>query len=170
MIKPPALALVLLLALAAAPAAFAQDAPAAHPGEEPVDPYAVSNANAAARPLADPALAAAFHGREGMSRIAADVVDRAAADPRIGEIFKSHDLVRLKRTLAEQICYVLGGGCDYTGRDMTASHKDLGVQNADFNALVEDLQAAMDKEGVPFAAQNRLLAKLAPMHREVVQK
>jgi hemoglobin len=30
------------------------------------------------------------------------------------------------------------------------------------------LQVAMDQHDVPFSAQNKLLAKLAPMHREVV--
>jgi hemoglobin len=51
---------------------------------------------------------------------------------------------------------------------MKAAHQDLGLQDADLNALIEDLQAAMDREGVPFAAQNRLLAKLAPMRKDVV--
>ena len=37
-----------------------------------------------------------------------------------------------------------------------------------FNALVEVLQASMAAQGVPFATQNRLLARLAPMHREIV--
>lgn len=46
----------------------------------------------------------------------------------------------------------------------------MGVTNKDFNALVENLQWAMDKEGVPFAVQNRLLAKLAPMQRKVVER
>ena len=36
-----------------------------------------------------------------------------------------------------------------------------------FNALVEDLQIAMDKRGIPFRAQNQLPAKLVPMHREI---
>jgi hemoglobin len=35
---------------------------------------------------------------------------------------------------------------------------------------VENLQWAMDKEGVAFRAQNRLLAILAPMHRTVVTR
>jgi hemoglobin len=76
--------------------------------------------------------------------------------------------VRLRRTLKEQFCLVLGGRCDYTGRDMTGAHKDRGVQRADMSALVENLQAATRKEGVAFGAKNRLLAKLAPMHRDVV--
>jgi hemoglobin len=41
---------------------------------------------------------------------------------------------------------------------------------ADFNALVEDLQLAMDDSEIPFATQNRLLAILAPMERDIVNK
>jgi hemoglobin len=148
--------------------AFAQDA--TPPGEKPVDPYTQSPANAGAAPLSDPATFQAFHGKEGLARIASDLVDRSIADPRIREIFATTDVPRLKRTLTEQFCYVLGGGCVYTGRDMAAVHKDMGVANKDFNALVENLQWAMDKEGVPFSIQNKLLAKLAPMQRKVVER
>lgn len=78
--------------------------------------------------------------------------------------------MRLERTLNEQFCYILGGGCDYTGRDMKTAHKDMGLQASDMNILVEHLQDAMDREGVPFVLQNRFLAKLAPMKRDVVER
>ena len=162
-----------LIALAAtalcltAGSAFAQTVP---PGEKPVDPYVQSNANAGATPLKDDSVFKAFHGKEGLTRIAGDLVDRNLADPRIKDIFATADIVRLKRTLAEQFCYILDGGCDYTGKDMTAAHKDQGITPRDFGALVENLQWAMDKEGVPFAAQNKLLAKLAPMSRQVIER
>jgi len=161
-------ALVAVITLGLAGAALAQDA--VPPGEQPVDPYARSSANAHATPLTDTRVFEAFHGKDGLARIAADTVDRSLADPRIKEIFATTDVPRLKRTLAEQFCYVLGGGCDYTGRDMKSVHKDMGVTNRDFNALVENLQWAMEKEGVPFFAQNKLLAKLAPMQRGVVER
>lgn len=138
------------------------------PGEDPVDPYAQSNANAGATSFAGDAMLEAFHGRAGIDRVVDDLVARNIVDPRISDIFKAQDLVRLRRTLKEQFCYILNGGCNYTGRDMTSSHKDLGLQVADFNALVENLQAAMRREGVPYRAQNRLLAKLAPMKRTTV--
>jgi len=32
------------------------------------------------------------------------------------------------------------------------------------------LQVAMDQHKVPFRAQNQLLARLAPMHREIVNE
>ena len=53
---------------------------------------------------------------------------------------------------------------------MKSSHAGLGIDRADFNALVEDLQIAMDRKGVPFRSQNKLLAILAPMHREVITR
>lgn len=140
------------------------------PGEEPVDPYPMRDANAGAVPFAGPAMWRAFHGQAGVARITDGFVDRLVADPRIADIFKGQDIVRLRRLLKEQFCYILNGGCGYTGRDMASSHKDLGIQTVDFNALVEDLQAAMHEEGVPFAVQNRFLAKLAPMRRDAVTR
>lgn len=160
-----------LVAFAAtlASTASAQDL-AHHPGEEAVAAYAVSNANAGTTPFEGQAMLQAFHGREGIDRIVDDMLDRSVADPRIGEIFALTDMVRLRRTLKEQFCYILNGGCDYTGRDMAQSHADLGLQPADMGALVEHLQQAMDAEGVPFHTQNRFLAKLAPMRRDVVTR
>lgn len=145
-------------------------AQAAHPGEDPVDPYAVSNANAGGAPIGNDRVWRAFNGAEGTRRIVDETVRLSVADPRIADTFKSHDLVRLRRTLYEQFCYLLGGGCDYSGRTMRASHKDMGLQTADLNALIEHLQAAMRNEGVPFAAQNRLLSRLAPMKRDIVER
>ena len=52
---------------------------------------------------------------------------------------------------------------------MKQAHAGLHITRAAFNALVEDLQAAMDENKVPYAAQNRLLAKLAPMSHDIVE-
>lgn len=139
-------------------------------GEFPVDPYVEDNANAGGEPYAGERLAEAFGGRDGIARIAARTVELSEADPRIAAIFVSHDMVRLKRTLSEQFCYLLNAGCGYSGRDMRSTHKGMGVTKADMNALVENLQQAMREARVPFAAQNRLLAKLAPMSGEVVER
>lgn len=141
-----------------------------HPGEEPVEPYVVTDTNAGATPIAGNAVWQAFGGAEGTRRIVDDTVRLSTEDPRIADIFKARDLVRLRRTLFEQFCYILGGGCAYSGRDMKAAHKDLGLQVADLNALVEHLQTAMSRQRVPFGAQNRLLARLAPMKSDVIER
>lgn len=138
--------------------------------EQPVAPYAVSDANAGTTPIQGDAVYRALHERAGIDRIVANLLTRVRADPRISDIFKATDMERLQRTLTEQICYISGGPCHYTGRDMKTAHHDLGLQNADLNALVEDLQLAMNDEKVGFHDQNRLLAKLAPMQPLVVQR
>jgi hemoglobin len=158
------------LGLLAAVALTAAAAVTARAGEQPVDPYVITNANAGATPLTEARTFEAFHGKAGIDRIVAGLVQRSETDPRISDIFKEIDNERLRRTLAEQFCYVLNGGCDYTGRDMVLAHKDMGLTTADMGFLVENLQIEMSKEGVPFAAQNRLLAKLAPLKRTVVER
>ena len=64
---------------------------------------------------------------------------------RIKAIFDESNIDRLRAEFKVQFCQVAGGGCDYKGHYMTAAHKGLHLTNADFNAVVEDLQAAMDK-------------------------
>ena len=150
--------------------AIAIATPVAAQEEKPVDPYVQSNANAGATPFTGEQLLAAFHGREGVGRIVDATIDQSVVDPRTSEIFKATDLVRLRRTLKEQIAYLLGAPVAYTGRDMKSSHKDQGINTAEFNALVEHMQHAMDKEGVSYRAQNQLLSKLAPMQRDVVTR
>jgi hemoglobin len=146
------------LILAAGPAIAAED----------IAPYTPSDANAGTKPLPNDAVYRAFHEKAGIDRVVASLVQSYHRDARLKDIFASADDARLSQMLSEQICYILDGPCHYTGRDMAAAHKDMGVQQADFNALVEDLQIAMEQEKVPFWAQNKLLAKLAPMQRVVV--
>jgi len=171
-------ALLFAAAMASAPTPDAAPAPAfkvehpstKYPGEEEIADYAHANANAGSQPFEGDHMWKAFHEQAGVDHVVDELVDRSLADPRISDIFKSHDMVRLRRTLKEQFCYLLNGGCEYSGRDMKAVHKDMGLQNTDFNALVEHLQAAMDHEKISFRDQNRFLAKLAPMQRPTVER
>lgn len=164
--------IALLMALQEAPSPIIDETEVRDPvtGELPVDPYAENNDNAGARQFSGSYMAQAFGSQQGIQRITDRLVDISIEDPRIGDIFKGQDMVRLRRTLFEQFCYILNAGCDYSGRDMRAAHKNLGIQMADMNALVENLQVAMEEEKVPFRLQNRFLAKLAPMKKDVVER
>lgn len=110
----------------------------------------------------------AFGGVEGIRALMEDFMALLLADPRTSHFFAESDNERVKEKLTEQVCAILGGGCEYTGMDMVEAHAGHLIRQADFNALVENLQIAMDGRGIPTRAQNRLLARLAPMHREVV--
>jgi hemoglobin len=119
---------------------------------------------------ADDALFTDLGGRTGIATIVDDATANFLADPRIKDTFDNTNMDRFKTNLTDQLCVVAGGPCDYKGQTMHDAHKGLHLTNADFNALVEDLQAGMDKAGIAFSTQNRLLARLAPMQHDVVTK
>ncbi|MDF3196386.1 group 1 truncated hemoglobin [Pseudomonas sp. 1928-m] len=106
----------------------------------------------------------------GITRIVEGMLLNIAADPRIVRHFENIDIVRLRDKLVEQICVEAGGPCTYTGDSMEESHKGQNLTPSDFNALVENLQDAMSTQGVPMPAQNRLLARLAPMRAQVIDR
>jgi hemoglobin len=136
----------------------------------PAAPAMASDQDAGAAPIADPAVLSAFGGAEGVKALTAAVVERYAADPVIGDFFRATDKPRLAERLYEQFCYILGGACHYSGRDMRAAHADMGVQERDLNRLVQLLEVEMDARHIPFWAQAKLLARLAPMRRDVVTR
>ncbi|CDG86061.1 group I truncated hemoglobin [Janthinobacterium agaricidamnosum] len=113
-------------------------------------------------------------GKEGIAQIVKTFMPLILSDPRIKESFVDFDMEQLAERLAEQICEFSGGPCTYTGkykeRDMESVHIDLKITNAQFNALTEDLQLAMEQHKIPSSVQNKLLAKLAPMQRAIVTK
>ena len=109
-----------------------------------------------------------FGEKPGLVKLVDDFMARLVADPRTGPHFKPADQKHIKAQLVDQICVALGGPCVYKGADMKTSHSDLDITKSDFNALVEVLQLAMEGQGIAFSAQNQLLAKLAPIYRDVI--
>lgn len=113
---------------------------------------------------------AAFGNEPGLQVICEDFVEYLVKDKRIGHYFKHTDEERLTQNLYKQFCELLGGECTYRGRSMKEAHTGMRLNTTDFNCLVEDLQKALDKHKVPFGAQNKLIAKLAPMWRDIVER
>ena len=144
----------------------------ARPSQAAPTTPAQARAMAASAPR-DPALKAyfsAFGGKAGLQSMVNDFMANLMADPRTRPFFAHVDRDHIKHELVDQFCVILDGPCTYTGASMAEAHKGLGISRADFNALVEDLQKAMTRHHVPFRAQNKLLAKLAPMHRVIIEK
>lgn len=114
------------------------------------------------------ALYAELGGQPGLVGLMDDFMPRLLADARMSLFFRDVDQTKLKAQLVSQFCEVSGGPCRHKGPDMKKAHAGVDINRADFNALVEVLQNSMDARGIPFRVQNRLLALLAPMHREVI--
>jgi hemoglobin len=119
---------------------------------------------------ADDATYRGLGGQSGIKKIVATLVPLIQADARIKESFSDSDMKKLALRLEEQFCVLSGGPCVYQGEEMAETHRGLKVTNAQFNALAEDLQIAMERNGVPSHVQNKLVAKLAPMQKTIVTK
>lgn len=118
---------------------------------------------------ADSDLYAALGGRTGIEAIVEDLLYIIVEDERIAFQFKGLDVARFHRQLSDQICMLAGGPCTYSGRGMAESHRAMAITETQFNALVEDLILALERNGIATGAQNRLLARLAPMHGDIVR-
>ena len=107
-------------------------------------------------------------GQPALVTLMDDFMTRLLADKRMAPFFKDVDHKHVKAQLVAQFCEVSGGPCKLKGPDMKKAHAGFDVSKGDFNALVEVLQQSMDAQGIAFGTQNRLLARLAPMHREII--
>jgi hemoglobin len=110
-----------------------------------------------------------FGGTTGMRSLVDAFINRVVADPRISAYFTHTDISALKAALTVQFCHLEGGSCQFS-MNMHAVHARLGVTQAAFNALANDLYITMDRRMIPVAAQNNLLAKLAAMEPQIVTR
>ena len=109
-------------------------------------------------------------GKDAITAVVDDFVANVAADQKINHFFAKTDIPTFKKNLTDQLCAATGGGCTYSGKDMKTAHAGLGISNADWDALVGDLGKSLDKFKVKKADQKALVALLAPMKGDVVEK
>lgn len=109
-------------------------------------------------------------GKGAVTAVVETFVSNVGGDKRINGFFASTDLTKLKLHLVNQICEASGGPCTYTGRTMKQTHAGMGVSDAAFGALVEDLVAALDHHKVGKAEKDELLGALGPMKSDIVEK
>src|SRR5215468_4399503 len=107
-------------------------------------------------------------GKKEVIKILVDeFVAHVAADTRINKKFAKTNVDRVKFMLVEQLCGATGGPCKYTGLNMKTAHKNMGVTEGEFGALVEDLVKALDKFKVPEKEKKELLGLLGPMKPQI---
>lgn len=109
-------------------------------------------------------------GHAAVVAVVDDFTANVGADARINKYFAKSDMVRVKAKLVEQIGMATGGPEKYTGRSMKETHATMGVTDADFTALVEDLIKTLNKFKVPMKERGELLAILGSLKPGIVTK
>ena len=108
-------------------------------------------------------------GKDAITAVIDDFVARCAADTRINAKFIRTDIPRLKTNLVDQVCEATGGPCTYSGRDMRTTHDGMAVTGGEFDALVADLVATLDRFNVGETEKSELLGALAPLRADIVE-
>ena len=119
----------------------------------------------------EPSLYKRLGGRDGIALVVDDFVANVVADARVNARFKGLEppaVFKLKSNFSDQICDATGGPCSYLGRDMKTTHAGMNVSDAEWNATVEDLVKALDKNKVGAREKSELLGVLGPMKGDIV--
>ena len=115
-------------------------------------------------------------GEPAVKAVVNDFVLLAADDPKVN-FFRNGKykvdaagVAKLKTQLVELVSAVSGGPIKYTGRDMKAAHKGMGITDAEFDALAGHLVATLKKYKVPQAEIDELVKIVAGTRGDIVEK
>lgn len=112
-------------------------------------------------------------GYDAIAAVSDDFIGRLAADKQLARFLSglSDDSKgKLRQHLVDFLCKATGGPCVYTGRDMKTSHKGLGINESDWQAGVNDLIATLDKFKVPQKEKDEVVAAVAGLKGDIVEK
>jgi hemoglobin len=125
-------------------------------------------------------------GEEGIARLVDDVVERSIADPRVNferqgvktGIFRESKewtatperIETLKKHFREFLTLAAGGPAEYTGREMGEVHKGMKITNAEFDAMIGDVKASMDRLGWGTREKRDMLAVFETTRKQIVEK
>lgn len=108
-------------------------------------------------------------GVAALEAVSNRTMDRVSTDPRTRRSFDGIKMATLKKSVAAYVCKVADGPCVYEGETMAKSHAQSNISGAEFDIMVAVLREELDRAGVPDAAKNELLRRLAPSRRDIVK-
>jgi hemoglobin len=112
-------------------------------------------------------------GYNAVAAVVDDFVGRLVADRQFERFFVGHSTDskrRIRQHIVDQLCAAAGGPCVYTGRTMKDSHQGLGISEAEWDAAARHLVASLDKFKVPEQEKKDLLAFVASVRPDIVEK
>jgi hemoglobin len=109
-------------------------------------------------------------GREGITRITADLMKNHLANPLLKPRFEnSKDIARVERRAVEFFCAGSGGPETYTGQDMVNTHRGMNISEQEFVSATDDVMAALEKNRIDTPTRNDVLAIFWSLKDEVIR-
>lgn len=109
-------------------------------------------------------------GRAGLEKIVPDVVQLHLENPVCGERFRAakKSPTELTRLATEFFATGLSGVATYDGLSMPEAHAGMGVTEAEFLAVLDDILVALDRHGIGQQEQAELLYIAYGMKSEII--
>jgi hemoglobin len=82
-------------------------------------------------------------GYDAIAAVADDLLPRLMSDPQLGRFWANRaadSIRREKQLLIDFLCANAGGNLYYTGRNMAASHKGMGISASDWDKFLVHLR------------------------------
>ncbi len=112
-------------------------------------------------------------GYDAIAAFVTDYIYRIRADPNFSRFGTSRGTDKKKRDVQlniDYMCKITGGSNYYMGRDMKTTHAGLGITQAEWEANMRYMAEALDKYKVPQREREEVLALVADMKPEIVEK
>ena len=122
---------------------------------------------------ADTPLYQRLGGYDAIAAVTDDFLGRLARDPSLGRFFvgpSTDSIHRIRQDIVDFLCKATGGPCLYTARDLKTAHAGLAITGADWDKMLVHLNATFDKFKVPKRERNELLAAVAGLKKDIVEK
>lgn len=107
-------------------------------------------------------------GADGVAKLARDIFTNHANNPLIKQRYQASDPENVVRLVTEMIGAGTGGPEVYTGQDMLTAHKGMNISDQEFNAVIDDVMDAMNKNNLGETEKNEMLCILWSMKNEIV--
>jgi hemoglobin len=107
-------------------------------------------------------------GTEGITAIAGDLIDIHVANPSIAPRYAASDLDKVKHAAATFFITGTGGPECYEGQDMLTAHTGMNISNDEFVAVLDDVMAALEKNGVGQREKEEVLSIFFSMKGDIV--
>ena len=118
-------------------------------------------------------LYARLGGYDAVAAVCDDLLPRLMADAQLARFWQNRaadSIRREKQLLVDFLCASAGGNLYYTGRDMPASHKGMGISASDWELFLGHLKATLDKFKVPQRERSEVLAFVESTKADIVEK
>ena len=122
-----------------------------------------------------PSLYERLGGAYSIATVVDDFIERLLvnamlnANPAINEARKRVPKAGLKFHVTTLVCEVSGGPCRYGGRTMRESHRQLNISQAEWDAMVVDFKATLNKFKVPQREQQELITIVGSTKNDIVR-